>query len=367
MKKIIWLSLVLMLGSCIPATAVSQTLPDGFVTFTPTFTVTPVLPAKSPTPIQVVPTETAATLSSEQYLSEIHMMTEREGWAWAAIASLGKFTLLHTTDGGISWNNVMPNENSGYAFFLDGKVAWVQVFDASTNSIVALMQTVDGGETWKTVNQDLGILGHTPFLDSFSFQDEMMGWWRTGDGSAGSSHMYYYRTKNAGITWDLVIIKAPKGFGEDYYFTDEASGEIVICHVCYNHFYFDLRRVIFSPEELPTLLVTNDFGKTWNQAELPEFPSNVYLDDMRFNSPMFFNEKEGVLPILVRDFSSDTVEIHIYGTQDNGLTWSLESEPTIVNQFGKRGADIQFISRLDGFLTHRMICPLLMMAEKHGG
>lgn len=364
MKKMVWYSFIsiLVLGSCIPATATPRSIPFDV----PTLTLTPVSPTQTemvistqvpvtdtPAPAQLMGTETSTPSLSEAYLSEIHMMDETEGWAWAVVDSKGAFFLLHTSDGGLSWEDVTPNKNFGVPFYLDGKTVWLPVYDPSTYSNTGLLRTIDGGESWKFVNQTMGDIDISLYFYGFGFQDAMNGWWRAADVGAGTAHMRFYQTKDGGVTWEPAIINIPKELSDHYYIRSDYDNEIAVCNVCGSFFYFDLSRIMFSPGEWsPTVVwMTRDLGLSWQKIELPGLPENIDPDSSPVQYPTFFDEMNGILPVFIKDDGTDMAHIFIYATQDNGLTWSLENEPTIMDQFSRRGADIEFITRLDGFLT----------------
>jgi len=110
----------------------------------------------------------AQTVDEWRWLSSLHIIDERFGWAQSteggsgATSKGGIPSVVRTIDGGIHWKDVRPADTSRQKFGsawliqpLTSDVAWVLSGSASDPSHWGLFRTVDGGQTWKfvTANQ----------------------------------------------------------------------------------------------------------------------------------------------------------------------------------------------------------------------
>jgi photosystem II stability/assembly factor-like uncharacterized protein len=363
MKKVSLLSslLLVFLASCgvllptnattaVPA-ASSSPLPERFlnVTNTPvagTATVTLALTSE-PSPVAT----TIQPHVQEAQLQYIYFKDESSGWAWGTARAAENY-LLHTTDGGLHWKDVTPGQNTGFTFFLTGQSAWATLLEPESGRSASLSHTNDGGDTWIPVNQNMQAVEGFPYYSSFGFEDEQNGWWRTGWVGAGTAHIFFYKTRDAGATWEKSTLKVSRDLTDQYYIGEYEDGGVFTCNVCGAFLYFDLSRILYAPGQgTPTaLFLTTDLGNTWRKIELAGLPDDINPDSIPIQYPTFFNDREGILPVAVHDPVTETAEIYLYGTQDGGLTWKLESEPTSVDQKADRGARVVFVSRSDGFL-----------------
>ena len=367
MKKLLvsCLMLTVLLGSCSPFQPVNSTTepstafltstlaplsPSPFikvantpVTDTPIALITPM--------IEPITTQTPQPNIQEAQIQSILMKDESSGWAWARDNAYVIY-LLHTSNGGLSWQDVTPDKNTGLTFFLTGRAAWAATFDPSNGRSSTLMHTTDGGNSWTAINRDMQNIDSYPYSSAFGFEDEKNGWWRTAWVGAGSAHIYYFQTKDGGMTWEKVAINISKNMITDYYIESDGHGEIKICNICGAFFYFDLSRIIFSPGEWsPTIMwVTKDVGTTWKKIELSGLPDDINPDSSPIRYPSFFNDQEGALPFVVNDPNIDIAQLYILGTQDNGATWNLESGPLMIDKKKNNLLTTAFVSCLDVFV-----------------
>ena len=294
----------------------------------------------SPTPLPNV---------REAQILSITMKDETSGWAWARDNAY-IFYLLHTSDGGLKWKDVTPDKTTGLTYFLTGQSAWAATSNPSNARSATLMHTTDGGISWTTINQDMQNIDTYPYSSAFGFEDEENGWWRTAWVGAGSAHIYYFQTRDGGMTWEKVAINISKNMISDYYIESNEYGEIKICNICGAFFYFDLSRVIFSPGEWsPTIMwITKDVGTIWKKIELSSLPNDINPEASPIRYPTFFNDQEGALPFIVND--PNIAQLYIFGTQDNGATWNLESRPLMIDKKKNNLLTTTFVSRLDVFV-----------------
>ncbi len=110
-------------------------------------------------------------------------------------------TLLHSTNGGISWDIVTINEFTDFdstyyiatVYFYDIDIGWIQAGGWISGGVqYRLLKTTDRGLSWE-MNTDpwLSWNAHIQFLDS-------LNGFRTGSG------IPFFRTTDSGNTWDLV-------------------------------------------------------------------------------------------------------------------------------------------------------------------
>ena len=92
-------------------------------------------------------------------------------------------------------------------------------------------------------------------------------------------------------------------------------------------------------------------GTTWKQIDLAGLPDDIDPESSPIRNLTFFNDEEGVLFVIIRSQDLETSQIFIYGTQDGGLTWELESGPITIDKKTYGGTVTVFISRLNGFLN----------------
>src|SRR6266403_313408 len=91
------------------------------------------------------------------YISEIHMIDARNGWAWSSgdeYSNLLQNTLLlHTSNGGRTWLDRTPRAfpySTAGSCFLDSQTAWVSTLDRKTY-VGGLLHTTDGGKAWSVL------------------------------------------------------------------------------------------------------------------------------------------------------------------------------------------------------------------------
>lgn len=81
---------------------------------------------------------------ASKWINGIHFIDPKNGWA-----SGGMGTILHTVDGGITWNEQKSNtiERFSKVFFVDANNGWVTGYSGT------ILHTTDGGNLWKPQNK----------------------------------------------------------------------------------------------------------------------------------------------------------------------------------------------------------------------
>ncbi len=122
-------------------------------------------------------------------VTQIFALNDRQAWATVKMESTSKtvggpLKLLHTTNGGISWEESGSVPNEGFLHFVSEKVG-----------LSGSALTSDGGKTWKERNVPEGVTGE-PYFNNSDY-----GWAvTTSDGN-----VMVKRTKDGGKSWDTVM------------------------------------------------------------------------------------------------------------------------------------------------------------------
>ena len=309
----------------------------------PTATFTP-SPTVSPTPVP--------TLTGGLQLIELHMLDEMVGWAWTS--SPARTTLLmHTDDGGNTWADVTPpgslhyDQEDDWAFFLDGRAAWLMIQGPSDDESV-LLRTQDAGETWVSHSIEID-------LDRFEFEDQNDGWGLSSEVQEESWLVRFYRTDDGGQTWTGMAVPAPPSYSE---YAGDPEG-FRGCDSCGDALYYDPAHVILLySDETSTegslgvrLSVSLDQGVSWEDLEL-SLPDPLPPGGQVFSQwPAFVDRVNGFLSVRITNqaFPDEAAYdlLAIYVTTDGGWTWELVS--TIDNPTNELLPKVEFVSTLDGF------------------
>ncbi len=141
-------------------------------------------------------------------------------------------TLLHTTDGGITWENSTIPYTAKCMHFFDTQKGII----AGASSQVLL--TADGGTSWNLL--PTGVLAS---YTGMSFTDSLNGW------LTGNGNQVIVRTRDGGLTWQDLSIGNSERFLIDIGFADTSKGWLL----CRN---YDL-------PHLHHIMMTSDGGNTW--------------------------------------------------------------------------------------------------------
>ena len=256
------------------------------------------------------------TIVPNPYIASLSMIDSLNGWA------VGNGNILRTTDGGVTWYNVLPTSGRGY--FPNGSRAWV----LSGN---VLYRTTDGGRTW---NQN-----EVPFSGGFiQFINDANGFVLSGEPSGMHKHAVdLYQTTDGGATWTLKYTNNPlvSGAGTSLPFGGNKSGMS----------FRDTLRGWVSGETPTTgfayLYKTVDGGVTWapQALTLPAGYANAFISA---STPTFFNANDGVLPVWMT-LDVGKRDLFIYITRNGGSTWTRSTS------FARQGWNAAFVSVNDGF------------------
>lgn len=307
----------------------------------------------------VVPIKTQKTS-----LIQITMKSETNGWgeAMAAVTdgSFPQRVLVHTIDGGKSWNEVhLPAPYTSFItpFFLDETTAWVIPGSSLDTSGTPLIRTIDGGKTW----QKFTIPGET---SEITFVDKQNGWAmdvrQKGQNAIDPEQdLAIFHTKDGGKTWQQMskaragttnITPGPFPSGEfgDATFLNPQTGWFVRGIVI----------VANHGSAYKAHYITLDGGKSWQLQQLPQSGEIIPAPNTDSGSkvvavisrPRFFDTHHGNLFVYVND--QKKIHIYIYSTDDSGHTWQLLGNK-LSKAASKDAENLSMVTLIDA--THFML------------
>ena len=243
----------------------------------------------------------AGTMS---WLHSVFFIDQNRGWA---VGSKG--TLLQTLDGGETWKprgSLSSDDVVRDVFFIDEKTGWI-VCEVNAYKLkleedprAYLMKTIDGGESWTRV-EIKGFEVDAILVRAF-FNRNGRGW---TFGEAGS----IYTTRDAGDTWTK--LQSPtRRLLLGGMFVDDDRGWLVGAGA--------------------TIIQTSDGGETWYQSTLPQVEKSV-----RFTATTFVDNRKGW---AVGSGGN------VYRTDNGGRTWQRQESTVDVDLF-----DVKFVDAMEGW------------------
>ena len=290
----------------------------------------PITPGPTRAPETPTPWQIDAPVVTSPALTAISMQDDKNGWG------ISETAVLRTNDGGQTWYDIGPKEAQqlGYAAtssFLDRLHAWVLVADPTDMLKGTLYRTADAGITWDSIVVPFG-------GGDMEFLDEKQGWMMASLGAgAGSMGVAVYRTMDAGSTWTLAYTNDPNqpnagsslplgGMKDGLAATSMQTAWI--------------GGVIYTPGTI-YLYRSNDAGATWQQATIQP-PKGYEQAELNALAPRFVGAGTAFLPVTVA--SQNGVMLAIYVSRDGGNTWIVT--PAMIPQ----GGQPDFVSAQDGFV-----------------
>lgn len=180
-----------------------------------------ITPAEIQTILSTIPAQGVSTFEIKgSFLSDQN--------AWIAVPGLNQITIFHTLDGGQTWRDaklavstpqeIYPIQISSFTF-LNPQTGWLLTSTgmATGHEFVELYKTQNGGTTWDFVAQanqnasgeSIGSITTIGQKTGISFRDPMDGWLT---GSTVGNVIFFYRTKDSGLTWDPQQLFIPNGY-----------------------------------------------------------------------------------------------------------------------------------------------------------
>jgi photosystem II stability/assembly factor-like uncharacterized protein len=215
----------------------------------------------------------------------------------------GPTVLMNTTDGGKTWREQfrIPDgssiDNLRFWSARDGELTEVVPSTlppsktpgapGSSNMVPRLYRTQDGGASWQLVDRpvDWGAVGASSF-----FLSEMEGWRILHDGAFPGTVQH---TADGGGTWVTVGTLPAGAWLGSLTFTDSRTGWMAASQSKSYAWEANGRPIPYTP---PTALffVTHDGGQSWAAVDVP-LPTEAAANDVRLESPVFFGSRDGVL------------------------------------------------------------------------
>jgi photosystem II stability/assembly factor-like uncharacterized protein len=270
-----------------------------------------------------------------QNLRAVHFADEQRGWAAGDSG-----VVWRTRDGGQSWEQMagLRGVSVNHLYFADAEAGWMigQTRDANQNATrlqTVLLQTTDGGRTWKTQE--------VPGIVRVQFVNAREGW-AVGDNAA------LLKTSDGGASWQRYeglaeLFGAPVdganyNFGFcDVNFNDAAHGWAI------GNFFGRTRTHIGG------LFVTTDGGGAWRRVPLPiRLPGEIQpgagksggakirtgrIVPGRLLTVRFTDEQNGAVTGEITE--GQTSSLFVMRTRDGGRTWEQlqTSELSAVNTY----------------------------------
>jgi photosystem II stability/assembly factor-like uncharacterized protein len=234
----------------------------------------------------------------------------------------GPTVLMNTTDGGKTWREQfrIPDGSSIGSFRFwnaqDGDL--VEVVPStlpptktpgapgSSNTVDRTYRTNDGGAHWVLVDRPVD--WSNPGGGGF-FLTQQEGWRVSGRELAP---LVVQHTLDGGDHWTAIgTIPAGASLGSDLTFTDRQTGWLT-ANASKNYAWDATGKPIPSLPPVALLWVTRDGGHTWAVVDLP-LPSEAAANDVRLESPVFFGSRDGLLEFEVTGppptFRPDTSQV----------------------------------------------------------
>ncbi len=269
------------------------------------------------------PTDATAVSEPNLHINSIHMLDADTGWAQAY--GTNDFRVLQTTDGGQTWKDVTPRPFPYQPYgceFPKLSTAWISI---RTNSWAGLLITTNGGASWAKTTAPFGFFTEA---SNVHFYNANFGVAQTCDGGLGSSYCTFYETHDGGVTWKPfdVIPRSPY---------PESPGTFILSNIRGDRLdYYPPGKFILvygeTGDEKPIggirLSISANAGKSWRGLQLP-LPADYRGEYAVPLSPIFFGARYGLLPVQVftRDDNFRTFSALIfYRTSDGGNTWTMK-------------------------------------------
>ena len=242
-------------------------------------------------------------------LQAIRLVDTNNGWALTT-----KHAVLKTSDGGHHWQDVSPKDQTPgmntQGEFLTAQHAWIAWQSAEGYSgqkqSITILHTSNGGTSWQTatINDAAGGLADTP-----RFINTQQGWLVTTQ-AQGMMHatINTYHTTDGGHTWNN--ISGPVT-------TTEVLGNSGISFSNAQLGWAGLQ----WPGDHPVIEKTVNGGQSWQQQQLTNPGTTAAIGNARTDAPVLIGAN-GLLPAHLTIGSTPQTSLAIYTTHDSGTTWT---------------------------------------------
>jgi photosystem II stability/assembly factor-like uncharacterized protein len=260
---------------------------------------------------QSPPVITQQNSGTKSLLQAISVIDDNTVWV-----SGHKATYANTMNGGKTWNSFQISEADSLQFrdieALNKEE--ILLMSAGPGILSQIRKSNDGGQSW-AIKYLMDI--DTGFLDCMAFWDDKTGV-AYGDAAGG---LFILRTEDSGDTWTRIDPSSlPKPAGKEGGFA--ASGSCV--EIGDN----GLGWIGTGAGDEPRVLITKDYGKTWQAANTPIIKGEA----AGITSINFWNDNDGI--VVGGDLAqSDSFTDNIATTNDGGATWAISGKPITKGSF----------------------------------
>ena len=151
---------------------------------------------------------TGAFNNNASFLNVVHFFNDNDGFCMGDVIN-NKFELLHTNNGGASWNVVDPANNPAP---LSGEMGWTGVYDVIGNNVWfatnkgRVFKSTDKGLTWTVSTTGLSDIQKITFSDELNGLVQQIAY----NQSTGAISTFNTRiTSDGGNTWSNVTMNGP--------------------------------------------------------------------------------------------------------------------------------------------------------------
>lgn len=271
-------------------------------------------------------------------LLDMDMINDTAGWAF------NKNQVFHTDDGGQSWKDVTPEMTglvrvglSGH--FTDAETGWVVLQEDGLSvgnqgaASTIVFYTSNAGLNWEK-----SVIPSYNIGTSMSFIDSNKDWILLNqDVGMGKQQGELFHTEDGGKTW----LKVSDTSMENGLPVGGLKSGISFCNAVTGWLTGS------TSMGAPILYKTSDGGKTWSDqlSSVGEFHLDASSESLQ---PVFFNEKDGILPISVYTGKPDNYDNIFYYTDNGGKRWEGLSSIHSKDRIGSSNFD--FINLQSGWV-----------------
>lgn len=325
----------------------------------------------APTPFNL-PTSLTVTPAVEN----IHMFGTQSGWGQTPGGKYEMSHILHTSDGGKTWLDVLPQDqqaNKGYSGpelvvdFLNASTAWFALSQGKASVVSTFVyHTSNGGQSWQEATFPLNIPNSSLHVRQLAFSDLHHGWLlltATQD-QTNTESAFIFSTSDGGQHWTQVAT------------TGTAGGAIPLQGDKAAMNFMDTQTGWLTIGDYSTISATaglyksSDGGHTWTRQNLPTF-ANPTKPTLMPLAPTFFSANDGILPIQYSNTSS--TGIVLYDTHNAGASWQVASILPITIAGALDAAQVDFLDASHGWIIDGTTTTLYMTSDgghtwsKHSG